>query len=50
MRMVIREVEHGYTAKGHAKGFEPSPVGSKGREILIQNTTCQQYMGGTGEN
>lgn len=47
--MVIK-VEHGNAAKGHAKGFEPSPVGSKGRKILIQNTTCQQYMGGTGEN
>lgn len=22
MRMVIREVEHGHTAKGHAKGLE----------------------------
>lgn len=31
--MVVREVEHGHSAKGHAKGFEPSPVGSKGREV-----------------
>lgn len=43
VRIVTREVEHNQIVKGHAKGFERSPIGSKQGKFNLE-----MQLGGNG--